>query len=71
MTVRVGVLGAGTVGGALVARLLSDRDAIRIKSGVDLEVRLVAVRDVTNGPSPYGIWGALGSRAGGEPGKLP
>lgn len=54
MTVRVGVLGAGTVGGALVARLLSDRDAIRIKSGVDLEVRLVAVRDVTK-PRPFQI----------------
>ena len=33
MTVRVGVLGAGTVGGALVNRLLADRDAIRLKSG--------------------------------------
>jgi len=31
----------------------------------------LAARDVTNGPSPYGVWGALGSRAGGEPGKLP
>ena len=46
MTVRVGVLGAGTVGGALVNRLLSDRDAIRLKSGVDLELRRVAVRDL-------------------------
>jgi homoserine dehydrogenase len=46
MTVRVGVLGAGTVGGALVLRLLADRDAIRLKSGVDLEVRRVAVRDL-------------------------
>jgi len=47
MTVRVGVLGAGTVGGALVNRLLADREAIRLKSGVDLEVRRVAVRDLT------------------------
>jgi homoserine dehydrogenase len=47
MTVRVGVLGAGTVGGALVNRLLVDRDAIRLKSGVDLEVRRVAVRDLS------------------------
>ncbi|MET0565047.1 MAG: homoserine dehydrogenase [Acidimicrobiia bacterium] len=46
MTVRVGVLGAGTVGGTLVKRLLADRDAIRLKSGVDLEVRRVAVRDL-------------------------
>ncbi|MGH8872161.1 MAG: homoserine dehydrogenase [Acidimicrobiia bacterium] len=47
MTVRVGVLGAGTVGGALVNRLVADRDAIRLKSGVDLEVKRVAVRDLT------------------------
>ena len=46
MTVRVGVLGAGTVGGALINRLVADRDAIRLKSGVDLEVRKVAVRDL-------------------------
>jgi homoserine dehydrogenase len=46
MTVRVGVLGAGTVGAALIGRLLADRDAIRLKSGVDLEVRRVAVRDL-------------------------
>jgi homoserine dehydrogenase len=47
MTVRVGVLGAGTVGAALINRLLADREAIRLKSGVDLEVRRVAVRDLT------------------------
>jgi homoserine dehydrogenase len=47
MTIRVGVLGAGTVGGALINRLLADREAIRLKSGVDLEVRRVAVRDLT------------------------
>ncbi len=46
MTVRVGILGAGTVGGALVARLVADREAIRLKSGVDLEVKRVAVRDL-------------------------
>jgi homoserine dehydrogenase len=46
MTIRVGVLGAGTVGGALVSRLVADREAIRLKSGVDLEVRKVAVRDL-------------------------
>jgi homoserine dehydrogenase len=54
MTVRVGVLGAGTVGGALVARLLTDRDAIRLKSGVDLEVRRVAVRDIDK-PRPFDL----------------
>jgi homoserine dehydrogenase len=47
MTVRIGVLGAGTVGGALVNRLLADREAIRLKTGVDLEVKRVAVRDLT------------------------
>jgi homoserine dehydrogenase len=47
MTVRVGVLGAGTVGGALVGRLIADRDAIRLKSGIDLEVKRVAVQDLT------------------------
>jgi homoserine dehydrogenase len=47
MTVRVGVLGAGTVGGALITRLLADRDAIRAKSGVDLELKRVAVRDLS------------------------
>jgi homoserine dehydrogenase len=52
MTVRVGVLGAGTVGGALVARLLADRDSIRLKSGVDLEVRRVAVKDIDK-PRPF------------------
>lgn len=34
------------MGGALVMRLLADRDAIRLKSGVDLEVKKVAVRDL-------------------------
>jgi homoserine dehydrogenase len=45
MTVRVGILGAGTVGAALIGRLIADRDAIRLKSGVDLEVKRVAVND--------------------------
>jgi homoserine dehydrogenase len=39
-------LGAGTVGAALIGRLVADRDAIRLKSGVDLEVKRVAVRDL-------------------------
>lgn len=46
MTVRVGILGAGTVGAALIGRLIADRDAIRLKSGVDLEVKRVAVNDL-------------------------
>jgi len=44
MKVNVGVLGAGTVGGALVQRLLLDRDKIRDKAGVDLELKVVAVK---------------------------
>lgn len=47
MAVRIGVLGAGTVGGALVKRMVEDREAIRLKSGVDLEVVRVAVRDLS------------------------
>ncbi len=27
--------------------------------------------EVTSGPSPYGVWGALGSKAGGETARLP
>lgn len=46
MRVTVGVLGAGTVGGALIRRLIDDREEIAKKSGVDLELRLVAVRDL-------------------------
>jgi len=43
--VRVAVLGAGNVGGALVERLLSEPDAIAERSGVHLEVAGVAVAD--------------------------
>jgi homoserine dehydrogenase len=44
-TIGVGVLGMGTVGGQVAARLLASRDAIRRRAGVDLEVRRVLVRD--------------------------
>jgi len=43
--VRVAVLGCGNVGGALVATLLSDSDAIAQRSGVRLELVGVAVGD--------------------------
>jgi homoserine dehydrogenase len=52
----VGVLGMGTVGGEVVKRLLENREALRRRAGVDLEVRTVLVRDphksrpVTLGP---------------------
>jgi homoserine dehydrogenase len=45
--VRVAVLGAGNVGGALVSLLLNDGDAIAARSGVHFEVVGVAVGDVT------------------------
>jgi homoserine dehydrogenase len=43
--VRVAVLGCGNVGGALVATLLADADAIAARSGVRLELVGVAVGD--------------------------
>jgi homoserine dehydrogenase len=46
MTVSIGILGGGTVGGTLVRRLVLDRDAIAAKSGLDLEVTRIAVRSL-------------------------
>jgi homoserine dehydrogenase len=43
--VRVGVLGCGNVGGALVELLLRDADAIADRTGLSLELRRVAVRN--------------------------
>src|SRR5580658_11327055 len=43
--VRVAVLGCGNVGGALVALLLADADAVAARSGVRLELAGVAVGD--------------------------
>lgn len=45
-TVRVGFLGCGTVGAESVRILVDRRDAIARYSGVDVEVRRIAVRDV-------------------------
>ena len=44
-TVGIGILGAGTVGGTLIRRLVDDHAAIVAKTGLDLQVRRVAVRD--------------------------
>jgi homoserine dehydrogenase len=44
--VGVGILGAGTVGGTLIRRLVNDREAIATKTGLVLDVRRVAVRDL-------------------------
>ncbi|MGQ0849575.1 MAG: homoserine dehydrogenase [Actinomycetota bacterium] len=47
MRIGIGVLGGGVVGGALARRLLSDRMAIADKTGLDLELIKVAVRDLS------------------------
>ena len=44
MAIGIGVLGAGTVGGTLIRRLTQDGAAVFAKTGLDLEVRRVAVR---------------------------
>jgi homoserine dehydrogenase len=44
-TVRVGLLGCGTVGGALVELIREQRDAIADRTGLRLEVARVAVRN--------------------------
>ena len=45
-TIGVGVLGAGTVGGTLISRLVDEHAAIEAKTGLDLRVKRVAVRDL-------------------------
>jgi len=44
-TIRIGLLGAGTVGGTLIRRLVDEHAAIEAKTGLDLQVRRVAVRN--------------------------
>lgn len=44
-TIGIGLLGAGTVGGTLIHRLVEEHAAIAAKTGLDLQVRAVAVRD--------------------------
>ena len=46
MQIGVGFLGAGTVGSVLVRRLIYESDAIAAKTGLDLVVRGIAVRDL-------------------------
>lgn len=43
--IGIGILGAGTVGGTLIRRLVADGDAIEAKTGLRLCVERVAVRD--------------------------
>jgi homoserine dehydrogenase len=47
MSIGIGIAGAGTVGGSLVRRLMADRASVTAKTGLDLEVRRVVVRDAT------------------------
>jgi len=44
MGIGIGILGGGTVGGALVRRLVDNRDVIAAKTGLQLEVLRVGVR---------------------------
>ena len=46
MKVGIGILGGGTVGGALAHRLLVEGEAIAAKTGLHLELRRLAVRDL-------------------------
>jgi len=47
MTVGIGVAGAGTVGGSVVRRLLDDHAVVSERTGLDLAVRKVAMRDTS------------------------
>jgi homoserine dehydrogenase len=49
--VRVGVLGCGNVGGALVTLIVREADAIEARTGIRLEVTRIAVRDLSK-PRP-------------------
>jgi len=58
MKVGIGILGGGTVGGALLQYLINEQAAIVAKTGLELEVRRVAVRSLSKArafPIPAGI----------------
>jgi homoserine dehydrogenase len=44
-TIGIGLLGAGTVGGTLIRRLVTEHTAIAAKTGLDLQIRRVVIRD--------------------------
>ena len=52
MDVGVGILGGGTVGGALAHRLLTERETIATKAGISLDLRYLVVRELDK-PRPY------------------
>ena len=45
-TIGIGLLGAGTVGGTLVRRLVGESEAIAAKTGLRFDVRKIGVRDL-------------------------
>lgn len=47
MQIGIGFLGAGTVGGTLIRRLIFESDAIVAKTGLELVVEGIAVRDLS------------------------
>lgn len=56
MQVGIGILGGGVVGGSLAHKLLSDHEVIAAKTGLDLRLVRVAVRDLDKArpfPSEY------------------
>ncbi len=58
MAVGIGIAGAGTVGAALLRRLVTERAMVTARTGIDFEVRRVVVRDPAkerNLPIPPGI----------------
>jgi len=50
--VGVGILGAGTIGGTLIRRLIHEHDVVRSKTGLNFEVRRVVVRSLDK-PRPF------------------
>lgn len=52
-SVKVGLLGCGVVGSALVKLLAERRDDYRGRHGIDLELRRIAVRDRTREREPH------------------
>ncbi|HEX2153136.1 MAG TPA: homoserine dehydrogenase [Acidimicrobiia bacterium] len=47
MRVGIGILGGGVVGGSLAHKLLDEHETIRTKTGLDLQLVRVAVRDLS------------------------
>jgi homoserine dehydrogenase len=52
MRIGIGILGGGTVGGTLARKLIEDHAVIAAKSGIDLQLVKVAVRDLSR-PRPF------------------